>query len=293
VNVVGPGLAKIDIPYVEKMLAADPGVLASLNALSVHVYMSQNPSLSAGPQFPNRIRTLSTLRTWLDRLGYTGLHLAVTEGGYSGANGVVPPNVVSEALQRDWGRGALRWVHANPWLLVDMYLPYNPIDFNTITYTGDGTQYDDLFFVENLGATRADGQRLKPWGVAYRDDVAAVGIQPAAPTISPASLAFRSVRLGRVSHATTVVRNLSGGVLMIQSVAFTGADAADYTLVTRSCTRDVWPGGTCKLRIAFTPHHTGPSSATLVLGDNTASAQELVGLSGTGLDGRAALLPQG
>jgi type 1 fimbria pilin len=96
-------------------------------------------------------------------------------------------------------------------------------------------------------------------------------------------LVFRDTRLGASTRAKLTLRNPGAGLLTIRSAQVTGTNAADFTLVARSCTRDVWPSGSCRLIIEFTPGAAGPRAATLLISDNTAIGQETVPMSGLGV----------
>jgi hypothetical protein len=164
-KVVGFAIGTQSIDYLNRLYAADPGFLSRIDAVSFHVYMSQDPSLPGGAAYPRRIRTLQTVRTWLNTHGGSHVEIMVTEGGYSGANGSRPLNVVDELQQASWSKAAIDWIRANPGLNVTLVTPFNPVDRGTVRYNGSAYHYD--YWYENLGAVRADGT-AKPFGSLYR-----------------------------------------------------------------------------------------------------------------------------
>jgi hypothetical protein len=69
--------------------------------------------------------------------------------------------------------------------------------------------------------------------------------------------------------------------LSITSIAFNGADAANFTELD-TCNSPVEAGGNCTIAILFTPSALGPRTASLTITDNASGSPQSVPVSGTG-----------
>jgi hypothetical protein len=83
------------------------------------------------------------------------------------------------------------------------------------------------------------------------------------------------------SSQVVTLTNTGSAALSIASIAFTGANAADFTQVN-TCGASVAAGGNCTIAILFTPSVTGARGASLTLTDNASGGPQSVLLSGTG-----------
>jgi len=108
------------------------------------------------------------------------------------------------------------------------------------------------------------------------------GSAGAVANISPSSLTFGNQPVDTVSSSQAVTLNNSGSAaLSITSIAFTGADPADFT-ENNTCNSSVAAGGTCTIAISFTPSATGTREASLSITDNASGSPQSVSNSGTG-----------
>ena len=108
------------------------------------------------------------------------------------------------------------------------------------------------------------------------------GSTTAAASVSPTSLSFGSEAVDMVSTSQVVTLSNKGSAgLSISSIAFTGADAADFTEVD-TCSPAVAAGSTCTIAILFTPAASGTRTATLSIADNATGSPQSVSLSGSG-----------
>ncbi len=160
------GMGTISFDWLEKMYAASPTFMAGYTALTLHLYMNQDPSLPGGTQYPRRPRTLLNLREWLNLHGYGSIDLGITEGGYSGSNDAnKPKNCVTEREQADWTTAFLSWASANnDKLRIRTWCPFNPIQLRNVAFNGDPYQYD--YWYEHLPMWRLD-HSPKPVAAAY------------------------------------------------------------------------------------------------------------------------------
>lgn len=101
-------------------------------------------------------------------------------------------------------------------------------------------------------------------------------------SFSPSSMSFGNQPVEVASSpATITLSNNAGTALSISSLAFTGADPADFT-ENNNCGSSVAAGGTCTIVTVFTPSASGSRSASLRVADNGSGNPQTVALSGTG-----------
>ena len=104
----------------------------------------------------------------------------------------------------------------------------------------------------------------------------------AAASLSPTSLTFGNEPVDMISSSQVVTLNNTGSAaLSITSIAFTGADATDFTQVD-ACGASVAAGGNCTIAILFTPAAIGTRVASLGITDNASGSPQTVPLSGAG-----------
>jgi parallel beta-helix repeat protein len=139
-------------------------------------------------------------------------------------------------------------------------------------YTGaPGSFAATLIFTDNAGS---GSQSLPITGTAL------VG----RPQFSPASISFGSVRVGRHSTPLTeIVTNVGNAPLHISAITVQGANASDYAIVSNSCLGAAVPaGGTCTVRVVFSPRATGTRSAAIVFASDDPAGPYSVLVSGRG-----------
>jgi uncharacterized repeat protein (TIGR01451 family) len=154
---------------------------------------------------------------------------------------------------------------------------------------GDGTFGTPVLFTTASGA----------WGVATADfngdgglDLAitnggannvSIFLQQLPVSLSPTTLSFGNQNVGVASPPQTItLTNSSGGALNISSIAFTGADAPDFTK-GGTCGATVPNMATCTITVTFTPSAAGALLATLTITDNGGNSPQTLAVSGTGV----------
>jgi len=111
-------------------------------------------------------------------------------------------------------------------------------------------------------------------------------ISPGAVTgvfVSPAFLSFGNQAVHTPSSAKTVTLfNHSASVLSSIAIAFTGANAADFTQGTSTCTTTLAVNSTCSIEVIFTPSKASSEIAALSIADSDSTSPQTVALTGTG-----------
>jgi hypothetical protein len=103
---------------------------------------------------------------------------------------------------------------------------------------------------------------------------------PGTGFLSPSSLNFGTQTDGVASAAQTVTLTNSGSsALSISGIAFSGANATDFSQ-TNTCGSSVGVGGTCTISVVFNPTAVGSRNATLTVTDSSGS--QTAALAGTG-----------
>ena len=123
---------------------------------------------------------------------------------------------------------------------------------------------------------------------------AAQPLQPAV-TVTPNPVNFGATVIGVEGSVQTVtVTNTGAAPLAISGVTIAGVNAADFTIVTNSCT-NVDPGMSCTLQIQFTPSAADAGlpgeSAVLQLTDNAPDSPQDIPLLGIGVGPEATVTP--
>ncbi len=170
INIIGPGFDGIEVADVRKLWEADNTIFRSIDTLSVHAYSRSSVSTCNPAKEPVRcINNLVLIRNFLDTHGGAHVHLANSEGGYAGDKGICRgPQVLTEEQQAAYSEEALRWVRARPYLDIDFWAIYHPIDgTRKYGYACDSGRYDNAYYKEKLGVVRADST-MKPLGTRLR-----------------------------------------------------------------------------------------------------------------------------
>jgi hypothetical protein len=103
-------------------------------------------------------------------------------------------------------------------------------------------------------------------------------------SLSPTSLAFGNVVSGTTSSSQTIMLSNSGSAnLTITSVTLTGANAAQFNIVSNTCTGTIAALGTCSTVISFSPNAAASFSANVTYTTNALSSPDNVTLTGTGV----------
>jgi hypothetical protein len=104
----------------------------------------------------------------------------------------------------------------------------------------------------------------------------------AAVQLSPASLNFGTIKVGKTSAARTVtLTNLGNTALSITSIMITGTNSGDFAQ-TNTCGGSVGGGQSCSISVTFTPSATGSRSASISITDSGGNSPQTVTLAGTG-----------
>jgi sugar lactone lactonase YvrE len=97
-------------------------------------------------------------------------------------------------------------------------------------------------------------------------------------SVSPASLAFGTVKVGTSKQLTTSITNKGTANITSISTTITGTNAANFTV--SSCPSSLAPKASCTYTVTFKPTATAAESATLTISDNEEKVP--VSLTGTG-----------
>jgi sugar lactone lactonase YvrE len=110
------------------------------------------------------------------------------------------------------------------------------------------------------------------------------GSPTAAPKTSfnTSSLVFPGRRTGDSGSSQIVTLSNAGSApLAIWTISVIGANSDDFAINT-TCSAIVASGASCSVSVAFTPHGTGPRSASLLFVDSEADSPRIIALSGRG-----------
>ena len=102
-------------------------------------------------------------------------------------------------------------------------------------------------------------------------------------SVSPTSLDFGSVGVGKSSSKTLTITNSGSADLIVRRVTIDGTDAIDYISQNDQCLGTTLPPSQdCSLQVVFSPHSAGSKSATLSIASNDLdNPTRTVPLSGT------------
>ena len=100
--------------------------------------------------------------------------------------------------------------------------------------------------------------------------------------LSPISINFGDQAVGTTSPAVPVTLTNKGNVtLNISDIEITGANASDFAQAN-NCGNNLPAGGSCKIKVTFTPTAPGARAASLTITDDGGGSPQTVALSGTG-----------
>jgi FtsP/CotA-like multicopper oxidase with cupredoxin domain len=113
-----------------------------------------------------------------------------------------------------------------------------------------------------------------------------------------ASLNLKSIAFGTQAVLTTsntrrvTLSNIGTGTLNVASIGFTGANAADFVIVSTGCGATLAVGASCNFDVAFKPLATGAKVADLsVVTDSAIGPTQTVAVTGTGVAPVAVISP--
>jgi Abnormal spindle-like microcephaly-assoc'd, ASPM-SPD-2-Hydin len=102
-------------------------------------------------------------------------------------------------------------------------------------------------------------------------------------SLTPSSLSFGSQDVNTTSAVQPIkLSNASSGALMINSIAITGTNAADFSQ-TNNCGNSVAAGASCTISVTFSPQAAGSRSGSLTVTDDAADSPHSAALSGSGV----------
>jgi hypothetical protein len=100
--------------------------------------------------------------------------------------------------------------------------------------------------------------------------------------LSPTSLNFGSVKVGKKSIAQTIIVTNAGSTsLSITGIGITGTNFADFSETT-TCGSSLAAGKNCSISVTFAPKATGKRTASVTVTDNGGGSPQKVTLTGTG-----------
>jgi phospholipase C len=136
----------------------------------------------------------------------------------------------------------------------------------TFTPTVAGTRTGSVTISDNAGT----GTQTVP--------LTGTGVDAPAVTLSPTSLTFAAQKVGTTSAGQVVsLTNTGTAKLTINSITASG----DFSQ-TNTCGSGGKAGGTCSIRVTFTPTATGTRIGSVTITDNAGTGTQTVPLSGTG-----------
>jgi centrosomal CEP192-like protein len=121
------------------------------------------------------------------------------------------------------------------------------------------------------------------FGAPQSVSVSGTGTLVSAISFSPSSLTFPVTKAG-ASSATQVVTvsNPSALPMAVSTYLFSGANAGEFTMPSKTCGPVLAANSSCTLTIAFKPTTSGPASASIVATDSASGTPQTLPLTGTG-----------
>jgi Abnormal spindle-like microcephaly-assoc'd, ASPM-SPD-2-Hydin/Glycosyl hydrolases family 39 len=104
-------------------------------------------------------------------------------------------------------------------------------------------------------------------------------------TASPSTLAFGSVNTGSSASLSATLSNGTSASVSISNIAIAGANAADFTISSKTCGTSLAASANCTATILFKPAATGARTASLSFTDSAGNSPQTVALTGTGTSG--------
>ena len=111
---------------------------------------------------------------------------------------------------------------------------------------------------------------------------------PSVFQLSPASLSFGSVTVGKRAQRTATLTNITDLPSILGTIKVSG----DYAVDASACPATLAAGQSCSLTLTFTPSASGLRSGSASVADPSTGSLQTIALTGTGLAGQLALQPQ-
>ena len=139
----------------------------------------------------------------------------------------------------------------------------------TVTYvpTSGGSRSANLSIV--------DGDPTSPQSVTFSGSADAI-------SVSPASVGFGTVAVGKTSPKTVTITNAGTATVTLSPLQISGANSGDFTLSNNTCGNSMPGTSSCSVTVTFGPLASGSRTATLTVTDSDLSSPTKVTLSGTG-----------
>jgi len=96
------------------------------------------------------------------------------------------------------------------------------------------------------------------------------------------NLNFGSQPVNTTSTAQTATLTAGGPDLHIGKISITGTNAADFTILNKTCGTTVTSDSSCSINVTFAPKAAGTRQATLAINDDGGCSPQQVNLHGTG-----------
>lgn len=103
-----------------------------------------------------------------------------------------------------------------------------------------------------------------------------------AASLAPSSANFGTVKSGSTKTVKFTLTNNQSVALNISSIAFAGADPADFSVSSTTCSSSLSSQSKCSISVAFTPGAAGSLSATLTATDDANNSPQQAPLKGVG-----------
>ncbi len=133
-----------------------------------------------------------------------------------------------------------------------------------------------------LTVTAQDGVSTRTYRINVQRPAPEIVVERASATVvSGSNVNWGSVLLRLPKDESFLVKNIGDAVLNLNSVAISGAQAADYSIIG-TAPKTLAPGASVPLTVRFTPSATGVRNASLSIASNDADeAIYTIGLTGT------------
>jgi hypothetical protein len=132
--------------------------------------------------------------------------------------------------------------------------------------------------IRSATLTFTDSAGNNPQTVALSGTAALVDLN-----VAPASLTFASTAVGGTGSPQSITLSNAGTTAInINSIAVSGANAADFAISGKTCGPTLPGPGSCTVTIAFTPLATGARAATLTITDSAGNSPQAISLAGSG-----------